>query len=62
MVETGSPGAPQVYSIAALDTLVCRLIERRFRFRPALDGEGRPMRVTVVETHSWTVEPEEPDD
>jgi protein TonB len=48
--------------IAALDTLVCRLIERRFRFRPALDGYGRPMRATVVETHEWSVPPEEPDD
>lgn len=43
---------------AALDALVCRLIEKRFRFRPALDAEGRPVRSTVVETHNWSVEPE----
>lgn len=49
-------------AIAALDALVCRLIERRFRFRPARDAEGRAMRADVVETHGWTVEPEEAGD
>lgn len=42
----------------ALDARVCQLIERRFRFRPARDAQGRPVRSTVVETHNWTVYPE----
>jgi len=54
-----SCGIDRSSGIAGLDALVCRLIERRFRFRPALDGAGRPVRSTVVETHSWSVEPEE---
>ena len=45
--------------IAALDALVCRLIEERFRFRPALDEDGRAVRSVVVENHSWSVAPED---
>lgn len=43
---------------AGIDTLACHLIERRFRFRPARDEDGRPVRATVVETHNWKVAPE----
>lgn len=38
---------------AELDALTCRLIEERFRFRPSLDGDGRPVESIVVETHEW---------
>jgi protein TonB len=44
-----------------IDALACRMIERRFRFRPARDEDGRPVRSTVVETHSWSVAPEDED-
>jgi protein TonB len=37
----------------ALDSLACRLIEQRFRFRPAKDRFGRPVRSWVAETHTW---------
>jgi protein TonB len=44
---TRTSGSQQV------DTLTCRLIEERFRFRPSLDGNGHPVRSIIVETHSW---------
>jgi len=37
----------------ALDGLACRLIEQRFRFRPAKDRYGRPVRSWVEESHTW---------
>ena len=46
----------------ALDRLTCRLIMERFRYRPALDGRGRPVRSTVVESHGWFAGPERRDD
>lgn len=45
---------------AGIDALACRLIERRFRFRPARDENGRPVPSTVIETHSWSAAPDEP--
>jgi len=36
-----------------LDNLACRLIEQRFRFKPARDRLGRPVRSWVAESHSW---------
>jgi len=36
-----------------LDSLACRLIEQRFRFKPARDRLGRPVRAWVAETHTW---------
>jgi len=46
----------------ALDATTCNLIERRFRFVPARDEQGRPVASTIVENHSWFVEaePEQP--
>lgn len=44
--------------IRTIDTLTCRLIEQRFRFRPALDRGGRPVRSFVQETHTWYASPE----
>lgn len=48
--SSGKPG---------IDTLACRLIVKRFRFRPARDEAGRPVRAVVVETHNWQVAPDE---
>lgn len=41
----------------ALDTLTCRLIEQRLRFRPSRDEEGRPVPAFIVENHSWIIPP-----
>lgn len=53
---TRSSGSPE------LDAMTCRLIERRFRFRPSRDARGRPVPATIVENHSWEIqrEPAEP--
>ncbi|GAA4767642.1 hypothetical protein GCM10023219_11700 [Stakelama sediminis] len=40
----------------ALDDMTCRLIEKRFRFRPSRNAQGRPRAVTVVENHTWVIE------
>lgn len=44
--------------VPELDALACRLIAQRFRFRPARDRAGHPVRATVVEAHSWFVREE----
>jgi protein TonB len=36
-----------------LDTTTCRLIEQRFRYRPARDAEGRPMAEVISRTFDW---------
>jgi protein TonB len=36
-----------------LDALTCRLIEKRFRFRPSLDRFGRPIPDEVDWDHDW---------
>ena len=38
---------------AELDATTCRLIERRFRYEPALDGAGRPVAETIGRTFDW---------
>jgi periplasmic protein TonB len=38
---------------ADLDAVTCRLIERRFRYRPATDASGRPVPETVGKTYDW---------
>jgi periplasmic protein TonB len=43
-----------------LDDTTCRLIERRFRFRPSLDARGRPIASRIIENHEWIVEDEAP--
>ncbi|WP_254514827.1 energy transducer TonB [Novosphingobium sp. G106] len=45
--------ADEPSGIPQLDRLACRLIEERFRFRPARDRFGRPVRATIAEAHSW---------
>lgn len=44
-----------------LDDTTCRLIEQRYRYDPARDGSGRPIRGNLVEYYDWIVqdEPEE---
>ena len=43
-----------------LDTITCRLIEERFRYRPSRDARGRPVVAALVEDHHWVVEDEGP--
>lgn len=47
--------------IPAVDAMACRLIVKRFRFRPARDESGRPTPADVVETHGWSIPPEPPE-
>lgn len=39
-----------------IDDVTCRMIRDRFRFRPSLDGAGRPIESMVVENHTWDVD------
>ncbi|WP_375427033.1 energy transducer TonB [uncultured Sphingomonas sp.] len=47
---------------AALDATTCRLITERYRYRPSLDADGQPVRVTIVVDHEWSLQavPAEP--
>jgi protein TonB len=36
-----------------LDETTCRLIEKRFRYRPALDASGRPVAATEYKSYDW---------
>lgn len=40
---------------ADLDNTTCRLITRRFRYRPDHDAAGRPVPTVVTGEHSWTL-------
>ncbi|MBW8784485.1 MAG: TonB family protein [Novosphingobium sp.] len=51
-------GVDQSSGSAALDALTCRLIEQRFRFRPARDEAGRPVDSIIVESHTWVNRPQ----
>lgn len=43
-----------------LDGITCSLIEKRFRYNPATDGQGRKVASTIVnETHIWEIDDEE---
>ena len=44
-----------------LDDLTCRLIIRRFRYRPARNSEGIPIASVVEGEHLWHAEPRPPD-
>jgi protein TonB len=48
---TRSSGVPE------LDSLTCRLMEQRFRFRPSTDRYGRPIRDEVDWDHEWIAPP-----
>jgi protein TonB len=43
-----------------LDETTCRLILRRFRYRPARDAQGQPIAETIRGVHDWEVGPEPP--
>ena len=47
---TGSSGN------ATLDATTCRLIQQRFRYRPSLDAQGRPVPAWLIENHQWVIE------
>lgn len=49
---------------AALDAVTCRLIEKRFRYDPSRDVDGRPVRSIIVVDHDWQFErePAQPSD
>lgn len=38
---------------ARLDEATCRAIERRYRYAPSRDGEGKPVSAEIVEEHVW---------
>jgi len=46
---------------AELDQTTCRLIETRFRYRPAMDRNGRPFRAFMEENHRWIIGDPPPD-
>lgn len=48
-----SSGYPEV------DALICRLIRERFRFRPALDEDGDPVRSTMIQRQEFIARPED---
>lgn len=39
-----------------LDQQTCELIQQRFRFAPAHDRDGHPIRSTIEEAHWWEIE------
>lgn len=39
-----------------LDETTCRLIERRYRYHPSRDAEGRPVPAYILEDHHWVIE------
>jgi len=51
---------PVSSGFADVDALVCRLLQQRFRFRPARDAAGNPVASAVRETHSWARRPDRP--
>lgn len=36
-----------------VDALACRLIMQRFRYRPATNRAGQPVRAIITESHTW---------
>ena len=46
---TASSGSP------LLDSTTCRLLTERLRFRPALDGAGRPTESTLYSDYTWGI-------
>jgi protein TonB len=45
---------------AALDDTTCRLIEKRFRFEPSRDAQGRAVRSMLEENHEWAIDQQPP--
>ena len=40
---------------ATLDATTCRLIQRRFRYAPSRDADGRPVPAWLLENHEWVI-------
>jgi len=40
---------------SVLDTATCRLLGERLRFRPATDGDGRPIATEIGSDYTWGV-------
>ncbi|MDB5669045.1 MAG: hypothetical protein JWO25_4 [Alphaproteobacteria bacterium] len=38
---------------ADLDFTTCRLVEKRYRYKAATDGQGRPIDSKVADSHEW---------
>ena len=45
---------------ADLDGTTCRLIERRFRYRPARDGQGRAIAEVTTKLYTWGLNRRQP--
>lgn len=43
----------------AIDETTCRLIQERFRFKPAKNERGRPVQADLVERHEWMMREED---
>ena len=43
-----------------LDATTCRLIRKRFRYRPARNAAGAPVAATILGEHVWDVGAEPP--
>jgi periplasmic protein TonB len=43
----------QTSGFAELDQTTCRLIQRRFEYRPARDAAGRPVPQELIKTYDW---------
>lgn len=41
--------------VPVLDDRTCALIVQRFRYDPSRDPDGRPVRATIVQNHSWLI-------
>ncbi|MEN2786045.1 energy transducer TonB [Sphingomonas qilianensis] len=41
---------------AELDAVTCRLVTKRFRYRPGTDAAGRPVSSVVEEDHVWVID------
>ncbi|MFA6031784.1 MAG: energy transducer TonB [Myxococcota bacterium] len=39
--------------ISILDDLTCRLMEQRYRYKPSLDENGKPVRSIVYHNYTW---------
>lgn len=53
--------ADQPSGFPVLDATTCHLIEKRFRFKPARDAQGRPVPATIAESHTWYIKLEDRD-
>lgn len=48
--------------VPALDERTCALIVERFRYEPSRDPDGRPVRATIVQNHTWMIHDLPPDE